>query len=69
MNTGEKLYTVVEVSRLLRLQPETVREQIRRGRLSAYGIGGNGVKAARYVISAAHLEDYLTKFEKRATAV
>jgi excisionase family DNA binding protein len=66
--SNEKFYTVAEVADLLRLHPDTVRRQIQLGRLRGFGIGGNGVKVARYVISAGHLADYLRRFEIKAKA-
>ena len=67
----EPRYTITEACEMLRLSERTVREAIRRGRLGHYRLTGDGTgktKAGRVFVGASHLQDYLKRFEIKATA-
>jgi excisionase family DNA binding protein len=52
---NDKLYTIDEIAQLLSVHPETVRNWIRTGKLSAINLGGS----AGYRVSQSDLDAFL----------
>lgn len=53
-----KIYTVKEISKILKLTPATVRKLIKDGLLLAYDVG-SGDKYEVFRVSEEHLQKYL----------
>lgn len=54
----KKNFTPDEIAEILRVSAQTIRNEIKRGKLHHYEIGD------RYLISPKHLQDYLISIEK-----
>ena len=57
-NRCSKNFTPDEVAEILRVTTQTIRNEIRRGKLNCYVIGD------RYLISPKHLKEYLQSIER-----
>jgi len=66
----EELYTTKDIARHLHVSLETVRQEIRSGRLGSFRTsGGNGGrKVGKYLVSRSDLESYLNRYRVKATA-
>jgi hypothetical protein len=64
----ERRYTIFEVAEMLRVIPETVADEVKRGKLACYRIGGTGKRVGKLLFGASHVQDYLDRFETKVKA-